>query len=89
MRSTIHRAMTHLIFMLEVGKSGGGMWLRGANQLVLCVFYNEITIWQHFTLHVTTLETCTTNMDIKLGFHWQMTHVESANDVVHLHNIER
>ena len=24
----------------------------------------------------------------KLGFHWQMTHVEYANDVVHLHNID-
>ena len=31
----------------------------------------------------------TTNIDIKLGFHWQMSHVESTNDVVHLHNIER
>ena len=30
----------------------------------------------------------TTNIVIKLGFHWQMTHVEYANDVVHLHNIE-
>ena len=30
-----------------------------------------------------------TNIGIKLDFHWQMTHVESANDVVHLHNIER
>ena len=33
--------------------------------------------------------TCdTTNIRIELGFHWQMTHVESANEVVHLHNIE-
>ena len=29
-----------------------------------------------------------TNIGIKLGFHWQMTHVEYANDVVPLHNIE-
>ena len=29
------------------------------------------------------------NISIKLGFHWQMTHVEYANSVVHLHNIER
>ena len=26
---------------------------------------------------------------LNLGFHWQMTHVEFANDIVHLHNIER
>ena len=31
----------------------------------------------------------TTNIGIKLIFHWQMTHVEYANDVVHLHNIEQ
>ena len=28
------------------------------------------------------------NIGIKLGFHWQMTRVEYASDVVHLHNIE-
>ena len=27
MRSAIHRAMTRLIFVPEVGKLGGGMWL--------------------------------------------------------------
>ena len=27
MRNAIHRAMTRLIFVLEVGKLGGGMWL--------------------------------------------------------------
>ena len=26
---------------------------------------------------------------VKLGVHWQMTHVEFANDVVHLHDIEQ
>jgi hypothetical protein len=30
----------------------------------------------------------TTNIGIELGSHWQMTHVESANEVVHLHNIK-
>ena len=28
-------------------------------------------------------------LTLKVGFHWQMTHVEFANDVVHFHNIER
>ena len=45
-RSVINQDMTHLIFEREVGKLrggdlcklGGGMWLRGANQLVLWVF---------------------------------------------------
>ena len=63
--SAIHQAMTHLIFVPEVGKLGvrnlgklgGGMWLQGANQLVLWVFYNEKIIQEHFILHVTTLET--------------------------------
>ena len=31
----------------------------------------------------------TTNMGIWRGFHWQMTHIESIIDVVHLHNIEQ
>ena len=42
-KSAIHQAMTHLIFVPNVenlgggnlGKLGGGMWLRGARQLVL------------------------------------------------------
>ena len=29
------------------------------------------------------------NIGIQLGFHMQMTHVEYANDVVHLHDIEQ
>ena len=31
----------------------------------------------------------TINIDIKLGFYWQMTHVECASYVIHLHNIEQ
>ena len=31
-RSDIHQAMTHLIFVCEVGKLGGNIWLWGANQ---------------------------------------------------------
>ena len=57
MRSAIQQANTHVIFVPDVGKLGGGMWLRGANQLVMWVLCNEKTIRQHFTLHVTTLET--------------------------------
>lgn len=40
--------------------------------------------------NVTTLETTndTTNVDIGLGIHWQMTHVEYASDVNHLHKVE-
>ena len=48
--------------------------------------------WQHFILHVTTWEVerhDTTNIGSELGFHCQMAHVESTNDVVHLHNIKR
>ena len=30
-----------LDFVPKVGKLGGNMWLRGADQLVLWVFYNE------------------------------------------------
>jgi hypothetical protein len=65
MMGAIHQAMTCLIFVPKVGKLGdgklgkleSGMWLRGADQLVLWVFYNEQTIHQHLILHVTTLET--------------------------------
>ena len=39
-------------------------------------------------LHVTTTTHDTTNIGIELGFNWQMTHVESASDVVHLHIID-
>ena len=56
-KSVIHWAMTRLIFVFEVGKLGGNIWLGGANQLVLWIFYNEKTIRQHFILQVTTLET--------------------------------
>ena len=34
-------------------------------------------------------DTNTINVGIKLGFHWQMPHVESASDVHHLHNTEQ
>ena len=33
--------MTCIIFVLKVSKEGGGMWLLGADQLVLWAFYNE------------------------------------------------
>jgi hypothetical protein len=64
-RSVVHRAMTCLIFLGEVGKLGGnnfselggGMWLWGAGQLVLWVFYNKKPIRQHSILSMTTLET--------------------------------
>ena len=57
--------MTPLIFVGEVDKLGGGnlgklesgMWLRGAKQLVLWVFYDEKLVQQHFIFPVTTLET--------------------------------
>ena len=55
-RSTIHRVMTCLIFVGEVGKWGGNMWLWGAKKLVLWVFYNEKPIWQLRILPLTTLE---------------------------------
>ena len=45
------------------------------------------TIRQHLVSHVTTIETYTTNIGIRIGFHWQTTHVEYAYDVVPLHNI--
>lgn len=56
--------MTCLNFVGEVdnlgggnlGKSRGGMWLQGANQLVLWLFYNETPIQRHVILHVTTLK---------------------------------
>ena len=75
-------------FVPEVGKLGG-TWLWGANQLVSWVFYTEKKAnRQHFILHVTILATWNNQYGIKLGFHWQMTHVEFANDVIHSHNIQ-
>jgi hypothetical protein len=40
-RSAIHLAMTHLLFVVGVGKLGGGMWLWGAEPLGLWVSYND------------------------------------------------
>jgi hypothetical protein len=73
----------------NLGKLRGGMWLQGANQLVLWEFYNEKIVQQQFIVHATTLETWHNHIGIKVGFDWQMTHIEFANDVVHLHNIEQ
>ena len=89
MRSAIHWAMTTLIFVPEVGKLGGGMWLWGANQLVLWVFYYErkkesVTIYltrNHFR------DTTQSILALNLTFH--RIHVEIANNIFHLHNIER
>ena len=65
MRSAFNQAMTHLIFVPKVGKTeginlgklGGGMWLWGADQLVMWEFIDEKPIRQQFILHMTTLET--------------------------------
>ena len=87
-RSAIHRAMTHLIFVPMVEKLRGAMWLRGANQL----YYGYSIMKKNNS--TTPYLTCddfrnmTTNIEIILGFQWQKTHVEFANDVVHLQNIE-
>ena len=86
-RNNIHQAMICLIFVPEVGKFGGGIWLWGAN--LYCGFFimrkqcsNILSyMWQLYR-HDRTI------LDIQLGFHWQMTHVQSTFDVVHLHNIE-
>ena len=92
--------MTYLIFVGEVGKLGGGILgkigiVRGYE--VLTNLYCGYSIIESqscniFISHVTTLgHDIIIDMwpfDINLGFHWQMTHVEYASDVVHLHNIE-
>ena len=83
-RNAIHQTMTHLIFVHEVGN----MWMWGADQFVLWVFRNEKPIWHHLIFHVTTLGHEIVNVDFKLGVHWHMTHVESNNNVIHLHIME-
>jgi hypothetical protein len=45
--------------------------MRGANQLVLWVLYNEKIIRQHIILHVTSYRHDTTNIGIQFGFRWQ------------------
>jgi hypothetical protein len=87
-RSAIHWAMASLIFADMVSKLGSDMWLWGANQLVLWVFYNKMAIWWHFSSHVTTLETWRNQYWQDTWFCWQRTHVEFVNDVFPLHNIE-
>lgn len=49
--------MTLLVFASYVEKLGGNMWPQGADKFVFWVFYNEKLAWQHFSLHVTTIET--------------------------------
>ena len=65
------------------------MWLWGANQLVLWEFYNESEVGNILSYMWPFYKHNTTNIDIKLGLHWQMTHVEFDSDVVHLDNIEQ
>ena len=81
-----------LVFCMEggsnLGQLGGSMWLWSANQLVLWDFYFFSFIFlKEGILHVTTLETWQNQYWRWTWFHWQMTHVEFANDVVHLHNM--
>ena len=56
-RDAIHQSMTLLVFASYVEKLGGNMWPQGADKFVFWVFYNEKLAWQHFSLHVTTIET--------------------------------
>ena len=83
------------VFVPEVGKLRdgnldkleGGMWLWGADQLVLWIFFNEFffdnilscmwPLWRHDT----------TNIGIATWFSSAMTHVK-YDDVVHKQNIE-
>ena len=83
-RSATLRALTHLNFVGEVAKLGGGMWLWGADQLVLWKASSTISYLTHDHFRDMTQ----VDIGIELGFHWQMTHVEFASDVVCLHNIE-
>ena len=87
-RSAIHKAMTHLIFVGKVGQLGGGMWLWGVDQLVSYVFYNKKSIRQHFILPFTTSKTWYSHYWHWPWFFQQMTKVEFANDIVQLFNIE-
>jgi hypothetical protein len=89
MMSAIHQVMTQLILVSEVDKLGGGMWLWGADQLVLWAFYNEKQLCSILSYMWPLQGHGITNIGIDLGIHWQMTRVEYANDVVHLHNMEQ
>ena len=44
---------------------------------------------QHLILQWPFWRHDTTDIGIKLGLNWHMTHVEYANDVVHFHNFEQ
>ena len=82
--------MTCLIFVCKVGKLGGnnldklqgGMWLWGADQLVLWLFYDEKPFGNILSYMWPLWRHGATNIGVKLGFHWQMTHVEYATDIV-------
>ena len=54
--SATHGAKTCLIFVGNLCKLGGNMWLWGDDQFVLWVLYNEKLVRQYFILHVATLE---------------------------------
>ena len=57
-------------------------------QLVLWVFYNEKRLATFYLSCDHFRDMTQPIFGIKLDFHWQMTHVELANNVAHLHNIE-
>ena len=50
-RRVIYRAMTHLDFVHEVGKLGGGMWLWGANQLTVYCGYTIKEPFQQYSMY--------------------------------------
>ena len=65
------------------------MWMWVADQLVSWVIHNGKNNLVTFYLTCDLLATRHNQYWHKLDFYWQMTHVESTNDVVHLHNMEQ
>ena len=93
MGSTIHQAMTRLIFVQirrqQLGKIKRWQYVYELQTNLYCGYKKN----KHpATFYLTCdhfRDTTQPTLALNVGFHWQMTHVEFANDVVHLHHIDK
>ena len=92
MRTAYQRDTTRLFFVWKEATTWAN-WEAPCGCEVPTNLYCGIFIFFSFIflkegiLHVTTLETWQNQYWRWTWCHWQMTHVEFANDVVHLHNM--
>ena len=84
MRSAIYQAMTHLIFVSEVGNLGGGMWVRCRPTCIVGILKLKNNLATFYLTCYHSRDTTDTTQPI-LALNLDITHVGSTDDVLHLH----